>query len=66
MSDLDLPKGTTITMVNRNEQIIAPRGTTEVEPGDVLYVLLRSEEREVVGERLAAAFAAPVQNPDQA
>jgi len=56
VSDLDLPKGTTITMVNRNEHIIAPRGSTEVEAGDVLYVLLRSADRDAVVERLAAAF----------
>lgn len=53
IAELRLPRGTTITMVNRNEQIIAPRGSTELQPGDVLYVLLRSSDRETV-ERLLA------------
>lgn len=59
VSDLQLPKGTTITMVNRKEQIIAPRGSTELEPGDVLYVLLRTAEREKVEEAIAKAFTSP-------
>lgn len=57
VADLNLPKGTTITMVNRKEQIIAPRGSTEIEPGDVLYVLLKTSEREAVEEAIARAFA---------
>lgn len=57
--DLDLPKGTTITMVNRNEEIIAPRGSTEIEPGDVLYVLVKAAERDAVAATIARALRAP-------
>jgi cell volume regulation protein A len=57
VSELGLPKGATITMINRNEQIIAPRGSTEIEPGDVLYVLTRSSERDLVARAIARALA---------
>lgn len=61
VSELALPKGTTITMVNRKEEIIAPRGNTELLPGDVLYVLLRTSEREAVEHEIARAFSTPHQ-----
>jgi len=57
VSELGLPKGTTITMVNRKELIIAPRGSTEIEPGDVLYVLLKSADQELVEKTLSQAFS---------
>jgi cell volume regulation protein A len=57
VSELGLPKGATITMINRNEQIIAPRGSTEIEPGDVLYVLTRSSERDLVARAIARALS---------
>lgn len=45
--DLGLPLGTTITMVNRDNSIIAPSGQTEILPGDTLSLLVdrsRTEE----------------------
>jgi cell volume regulation protein A len=57
VSELGLPHGATITMINRNEQIIAPRGSTEIEPGDVLYVLTRSDDRDAVARAIARALA---------
>jgi len=57
VADLGLPPGATITMVNRAEVIIAPRGSTEIQPGDVLYVLLKASDRDEAVDRLAAAFA---------
>jgi len=57
VSDLALPNGATITMVNRNEQIIAPRGSTEIVPGDVLYVLTRTDDRDAVARAIARALA---------
>jgi len=43
VSALRLPKETTITMINRSDDIIAPSGSTEILPGDVLYVLVKNE-----------------------
>lgn len=40
ISDLTLPTGTTITMVNRNNTVIAPSGATLLYPGDTLSVLV--------------------------
>ncbi len=59
VSELALPKGATITMVNRNEQIIAPRGSTEIETGDVLYVLTRADDRDAVARAISRALAQP-------
>jgi cell volume regulation protein A len=56
VSELGLPPGVTITMVNRQEQIIAPRGSTEITGGDVLYVLLKDSDREAVEALLAQRF----------
>jgi Trk K+ transport system NAD-binding subunit len=44
-------------MINRNEEIIAPRGSTEIEPGDVLYVLTRTDDRDAVARAIARALA---------
>ncbi|MDR3011931.1 MAG: potassium/proton antiporter [Chitinispirillales bacterium] len=44
ISSFNLPAGTTVTMVNRNDKIIAPTGKTEIFPGDILYVLVKISE----------------------
>lgn len=38
--DLALPGGTTITMINRDDVIIAPSGKTRLLPGDILSLLV--------------------------
>jgi cell volume regulation protein A len=40
ISLLDLPENTTITMINRKEEILAPSGSTILLPGDVLFILV--------------------------
>lgn len=40
ISNLSLPVGTTITMINRNNSVIAPSGQTLIIPGDILSVLV--------------------------
>ncbi len=40
VSEMSLPSGTTITMINRNDSVIAPSGQTIILPGDVLSVLI--------------------------
>ena len=56
ISTLDLPKGTTITMINRGEEIIAPRGSTIILPGDVLFILTRVDEVERVSAEILGRF----------
>ena len=38
--ELSLPMGTTITMINRDDVIIAPAGKTRLLPGDILSLLV--------------------------
>jgi len=57
VADLGLPPGVTITMVNRQEQIIAPRGSTEIAPGDVLYILMKETDRDGVEAALGRSFS---------
>jgi cell volume regulation protein A len=59
VSDLGLPPGTTITMINRKEDIVAPRGSTLVIPGDVVYVLVRSADKAAVEAIFARSLLPP-------
>jgi cell volume regulation protein A len=56
ISSLVLPKATTITMINRNDEIIAPQGSTEILPGDVLYVLVKNTNAELVSSEIIGRF----------
>lgn len=56
VSALSLPKGTTITMINRHDNIIAPYGSTEIFPGDILYVLVNSNNVENVTSGILNKF----------
>lgn len=44
VSDLSLPVGTTITMINRNNTVLAPSGETVIYPGDILSVLIEKKK----------------------
>lgn len=56
ISELHLPKGTTITMVNRNDTVIAPAGATIIYPGDTLSVLTSREKIEEVSANIFKKF----------
>lgn len=43
--ELKLPAGCVIAMIVRGQQIIPPRGSTRIEPGDHVFVVLRPEVR---------------------
>lgn len=45
IADLPFPEGAAVTMVLRGDEIIPPRGTTVLMPGDHVYVLTRPEDR---------------------
>jgi cell volume regulation protein A len=62
ISELDLPAGTTITMVNRRDAIIAPRGNTVIKAGDVLYVLSKVSHIEDVTTEILKHFVPRNQN----
>jgi cell volume regulation protein A len=46
--DLALPDGVVIAMIVRDKQVIPPRGSTKVLPGDDVFVLLRPAVRALV------------------
>jgi len=56
VSSFRLPRGTTITMINRDDKIQAPTGQTEVKAGDILYVLVRTEEKYNAMEEILRHF----------
>lgn len=57
ISSLGLPAGTTITMINRSEKIIAPQGSTQILPGDVLYVLVKNSNADFVTSEILNKFS---------
>lgn len=48
ISDLPFPEGAAATLIVRGDELIAPRGSTVLTPGDHVYVLMRAEDRAVV------------------
>ena len=46
--DLALPDGVVIAMIVRDKQVIPPRGSTQILPGDDVFVLLRPAVRALV------------------
>ncbi|HEX6631129.1 MAG TPA: potassium/proton antiporter, partial [Gemmatimonadaceae bacterium] len=45
MSELPFPEGAAATLIVRGQQLIAPRGATELCAGDHLYIFARPEDR---------------------
>ncbi|HEX9579520.1 MAG TPA: transporter associated domain-containing protein, partial [Gemmatimonadales bacterium] len=45
---LSLPDGALVAMVARGQQVVAPRGSTQLLPGDHVFVLLRPDTRWLV------------------
>jgi len=56
VSDLSLPPGTTITMINRNNTVIAPSGQTIIKQGDVLSVFVDRDKIEEVTNVILGVF----------
>lgn len=56
VSKFDLPFGATITMVNRQDTIIAPRGNTEIMAGDVLFVLVNTMHIDAIHSEILKHF----------
>ena len=45
IAELPFPDGSAVTLVVRGEELVAPRGSTVLEPGDHVYVFSRPEDR---------------------
>jgi cell volume regulation protein A len=56
ISLLQLPIDTTITMINRQDRIIAPKGSTRIMPGDTLYVLINYRNVDLVMSEIFSHF----------
>jgi cell volume regulation protein A len=56
VSSFHLPRGTTITMINRDDKIKAPTGQTLIKAGDLLYVLVKTEEKDNAMEEILRHF----------
>jgi potassium/hydrogen antiporter len=48
LSQLALPDGVVVAMIARRNSLIPPRGSTTIEPGDHMFVVLRPETRSAV------------------
>jgi cell volume regulation protein A len=48
LADIPFPSGTSVTLVLRGKDLIAPQGDTVVTPGDHLYVFTREEDRALI------------------
>lgn len=57
LSELNLPEQVSVSAIVRNNQIVAPRGVTRLEAGDVLFILTSKEQRHQVLELFAAGDA---------
>lgn len=57
ISDMELPAGATITMVNRDNTIIAPGGSTVITPGDILSVLVSRKDVKKITQKILNCFS---------
>ncbi|HEU4628617.1 MAG TPA: potassium/proton antiporter [Gemmatimonadaceae bacterium] len=48
LADLPFPRGTSVTLIVRGGELLAPRGDTVLQPGDHAYVFSRPEEKPLV------------------
>jgi potassium/hydrogen antiporter len=48
LSDLDFPEDASVALIVRGDQLVAPRGSTVLRPGDHVYVIAREEDRPLI------------------
>lgn len=56
VKDLNLPPGTLITFINRQNTIIAPSGSAEIRPNDVLTVLVEKRYIDLIPVEILRSF----------
>jgi cell volume regulation protein A len=61
--ELGLPRSALVAVIVREEQAVPPRGSTRVEAGDRLYVLLRDETRREMESLMRAWEEGPMPEP---
>lgn len=57
VAGLKLKNDVTITMINRNDKIIAPSGNIIIKPGDVIFLLVQQEKIKEVTEHIFSKFS---------
>jgi potassium/hydrogen antiporter len=48
VADLPLPEGSAVTLIARNEDLLAPNASSRLEVGDHVYVLMRPEDEPII------------------
>jgi cell volume regulation protein A len=48
LHDIPFPDGTSVTLIVRGRELIAPKGNTVLSPGDHVYVFARTEELSLI------------------
>jgi cell volume regulation protein A len=48
LADIPFPGGTSVTLILRGRELVAPKGSTLLAPGDHVYIFARNEDRELV------------------
>jgi cell volume regulation protein A len=62
--ELELPREALVSMVVRGDQALLPRGSTELEPGDRLHLLVRQAERARVEALFEVWRDGPIGEPE--
>ena len=63
LRDLGLPRDALVSLIVRGEEAVLPRGSTRLEPGDRLLVLVRREVADMLPELLERWRRGPVHKP---
>lgn len=63
LRELALPDGVVVAMVVREQRVTPPRGSTQIAPGDLVFVLLRPAVRPIVDRIFATAPAGAAAPP---
>ena len=45
LDELDFPEGSSVALIVRGDRLVAPKGTTRLQPGDHVYVIAQVEDR---------------------
>ena len=48
LAEVPFPEGTSVTLIVRGRELVAPRGTTVLQPGDHVYVITRADSLPMV------------------
>ena len=48
LADLPFPEGASVAMIVRGQDVVPPKGTTVITPGDHIYGFVRTEDRPLI------------------